>query len=98
MNVDTHAHYAPHRMRDAHVSGRASFPNVELMHEEDTYNPGFAGGGLTRPVNPRLRHPEPRQVWMAEQGIDVQINGGCLDSFGYVLPPYKGHAWCRFLK
>jgi aminocarboxymuconate-semialdehyde decarboxylase len=35
---------------------------------------------------------------MAEQGIDVQINGGWLDSFGYVLPPYKGHAWSRFLK
>ena len=31
MNVDTHAHYAPQRMLDAHVSGRASFPNVELM-------------------------------------------------------------------
>ena len=73
-------------------------PNVELTYEEDTYKPGSAGGALTWPVNPRLRHPEPRQVWMAEQGIDVQINGGWLDSFGYVLPPYKGHAWSRFLK
>ena len=98
MNVDTHAHYAPQRMLDALVSGRASFPNVELMHEDDTYKLGFAGGALTWPVNPKLRHPEPRQVWMAEQGIDVQINGGWLDSFGYELPPYKGHAWCRFLK
>ena len=61
MNVDTHAHYAPQRMLDAHFSGKASFPNVELMHEEDTYKPGSAGGALTRPVNPRLRHPEPRR-------------------------------------
>ena len=88
MNVDTHAHYAPQRMLDTDVSGRASFPNVELMHEEDTNKPGFAGGGLTRLVNPRLRHPEPRQVWMEEQGINVQINGGWLDSFGYELPSY----------
>ena len=97
MNVDTHAHYAPQRMLDALVSGRASFPNVELMHEDDTYKLGFAGGALTRPVNPKLRHPEPRQVWMAEQGIDVQINGGWLDSFGYELPPDEGLAWSRFL-
>ena len=81
MNVDTHAHYAPHRMRDAHVSGEP-LPNVELMHEEDTYKPGFAGGADTAGQS-RLRHPEPRQVWMEERGIDVQINGGWLDSFGY---------------
>ncbi len=35
---------------------------------------------------------------MAVQGVDVQINGGWLDSFGYELPPYKGHAWSRFLE
>ncbi len=34
---------------------------------------------------------------MEEQGIDVQINGGWLDSFGYELPPYKGHVWSRLL-
>jgi len=97
MIVDTHAHYAPQRMLDALVAGTAHFPNVELMHEGDTYKLGFAGGALTRPVNPKLRHPEPRQVWMAEQGIDVQINGGWLDSFGYELPADEGLAWSRFL-
>ena len=48
------------------------FPNVDLMHEGDTYKLGFAGGGLTRPLNPKLRNSEPRQIWMQEQGIDVK--------------------------
>ena len=60
----------PQCMLDALVS-RASFPNVELMHEDDTYKLGFAGGVTRRSIR---RHPEPRQVWIAEQGIDVQIN------------------------
>ena len=97
MIVDTHAHYAPQSMLDALASGAASFPNVELMHDGDTYKLGFAGGALTRPVNPNLRRAEPRQEWMAEQGIDAQVNGGWLDSFGYELPVDEGLAWSRFL-
>lgn len=97
MIVDTHAHYAPQKMLDALASGAAAFPNVELMHEGDTYKLGFAGGALTRPVNPKLRHPAPRQDWMREQGIDFQVNGGWLDSFGYELPVDEGIAWSRFL-
>ncbi len=97
MIVDTHAHYAPQRMLEALASGAASFPNVELLHEGETYKLGFAGGALTRPVNPKLRLAEPRQLWMAEQGIDAQVNGGWLDSFGYELPVDEGVAWSRFL-
>lgn len=97
MIVDTHAHFAPQSMLDALVSGAAAFPNVEVMHDGDTYRLGFAGGALTRPVNPKLRHAEPRQLWMAEQGIDAQVNGGWLDSFGYELPVEEGIAWSRFL-
>jgi len=97
MIVDTHSHYAPQSILDALVADLSMFPNVDLMHEGDTYKLGFAGGPLTRPLNPKLRHPEPRQVWMQEQGIDVQINGGWIDSFGYELPADEGLAWSRFL-
>ncbi len=97
MIVDTHAHFAPQSMLDALAAGTETFPNVELLHEGDTWKLGFAGGPLTRPVNPKLRHPEPRVAWMAEHGIDVQINGGWLDSFGYELPVEEGVAWTRFL-
>ena len=97
MIVDTHAHYALQSMLEALAAGTETFPNVELLHEGDTWKLGFAGGPLTRPVNPKLRHPEPRSAWMAEHGIDVQVNGGWLDSFGYELPAEEGVAWTRFL-
>ena len=97
MIVDTHAHYAPQSMLDALAAGRKAFPNVDVLHEDDVWKIGFAGGPLTRPVNRNLRHPEPRQGWMSEQGIDVQINGGWLDSFGYELPADEGLAWSHFI-
>lgn len=97
MIIDVHAHYAPQSMLEALATGAAAFPNVELMHEGDTYKLAFAGGALTRPVNPKLRRAEPRQTWMAENGIDAQVNGGWLDSFGYELPADEGLAWSRFL-
>ena len=97
MIVDTHSHYAPQSMLDALVADMSMFPNVDLMHEGDTYKLGFAGGGLPRPLSPQLRNSEPRQIWMQEQGIDVQINGGWLDSFGYELSADEGLAWSRFL-
>ena len=87
MIVDVHAHFVPQKMLDALASGRASFPNVELLHEGDTFKLGFAGGPLTRPVNPKLRETEGRHAWMTEVGIDCQVTGGWLDAFGYELPP-----------
>jgi aminocarboxymuconate-semialdehyde decarboxylase len=36
-----------------------------------------------------------RIAWMDSQGIDRQIVGGWVDSFGYELPPAEGEAWCR---
>jgi len=95
--VDVHAHFVPQKMLDALASGRASFPNVELLHEGDTFKLGFAGGPLTRPVNPKLRETEGRHAWMTEVGIDCQVTGGWLDAFGYELPPDEGAAWSRFL-
>ena len=83
MIVDVHAHFVPQKMLDALASGRASFPNVELLHEGDTFKLGFAGGPLTRPVNPKLRETEGRHTWMTEVGIDCQVTGGWLDAFGY---------------
>ena len=97
MIVDIHAHYAPQRMLDLLAAGTASFPHVELTHEGDTWKLAFAGRPPTRPINPNLRRAEPRQKWMCENGIDMQVNGGWLDAFGYELPPDEGLAWSRFL-
>lgn len=97
MIIDTHAHFAPQPMLDALVSGAASFPNVELTHEGDIYKLAFAGNPPTRPISPKLRETELRRGFMAENGIDHQVTGGWLDSFGYELPADEGAAWSRFL-
>ena len=97
MIVDVHAHYIPQKMLDELASGRVSFPNVELMHEGSVFKLGFAGGALTRPVMPKLRETDLRKSWMDDNGIDMQVTGGWLDSFGYELPPEEGEAWSRFL-
>lgn len=97
MIVDIHAHFAPQKMLDALASGAARFANVELLHEGDSYKLAFAGRPPTRPVNAKLRETDLRQAWLAENGIDAQVCGGWLDSFGYELPADEGAAWSRFL-
>jgi len=95
--VDIHAHYIPQKMLDALASGRVSFPNVQVLHDGDSYKLAFAGGKPTRPVMGKLRDADLRQAWMAENDIDMQVTGGWLDSFGYELPAEEGAAWSRYL-
>ncbi len=97
MIIDTHAQYVPQRMLDALATRGAEFPSVELQRADDDFRLAFAGGAATRPVSPGLRDPERRRAWLAENGIDVQVCGGWLDSFGYELPADEGAAWSRFL-
>lgn len=97
MIVDIHAHYIPQKMLESLASGRVSFPNVDVMHDGDTFKLAFAGGTPTRPVMAKLRDAGMRQEWMAANGIDMQVTGGWLDSFGYELPPMEGAAWSRYL-
>lgn len=97
MIIDTHAHFAPQAMLDALKARTGDFPSIELSHEGDAYRLGFAGGPLTRPIAPKLREAELRHQWMRENGIDVQVCGGWLDSFGYEIPADEGAAWSRFL-
>ncbi|MCH7711464.1 MAG: amidohydrolase family protein, partial [Proteobacteria bacterium] len=97
MIIDCHAHYAPQAMLDALKSGAGSFPSVELLHQDGKYRLSFAGRDPTRPLAPKLRDAEQRFAWMDEQGIDHQVTGGWLDSFGYELPAAEGAAWSRFI-
>lgn len=97
MIIDVHAHYVPQKMLDELATGKVSFPNVELLHQDGAYKLAFAGGAPTRPVMPKLRELDMRGQWMAENNIDLQIAGGWLDSFGYELPPDEGAAWSRYL-
>ena len=97
MIIDTHAHYTPQATLAALQSKIGKFPNVELLHQDDSYQLVFASLSPTRPLSPKLRETEQRLAWMDEQRIDRQIVGGWLDSFGYELPGEEGEAWSRFL-
>jgi len=97
MIIDTHAHYTSQATLAALQSKIGRFPNVELLHQDDSYQLVFAGLSPTRPLSPKLRETEQRLAWMDEQRIDRQIVGGWLDSFGYELPGEEGEAWSRFL-
>ena len=97
MIIDTHAHYTPQTMLAALKAKLDRFPNIDLLHSEDSYQLVFAQQSPTRPLSPNLRETEQRLAWMDEQRIDRQIVGGWLDSFGYELPGEEGEAWSRFL-
>lgn len=97
MIVDIHAHYIPEAMLAALASGKDSFPNVEVLHQDGSYKLAFAGGAPTRPVSPKLRDCDMRRAWLDDNGIDIQVAGGWLDSFGYELPAGEGLAWSRYV-
>lgn len=97
MIIDTHAHFTPQPMLAALKKDIARFPSVELLAEDDHYRLAFAGRAPTRPLSPKLRDADQRLEWMHGQGIDAQVTGGWLDSFGYELPAEEGAEWSRFL-
>jgi aminocarboxymuconate-semialdehyde decarboxylase len=95
--IDTHAHFTPEAMLKALQGATGKFPNVELLAKDNNYRLAFAGGAPTRPVAPKLRETTERLAWMDKGGIDAQVCGGWLDSFGYELPAEEGANWSRFV-
>ncbi len=97
MIIDTHAHVLPQSTLDT-LAGRAGeFPGVSLIQADGQFRLAFAGRSPTRPIMNGLRDPAPRAAWMAEAGIEHQLPGGWLDSFGYELEAEEGADWSRFL-
>jgi aminocarboxymuconate-semialdehyde decarboxylase len=97
--VDIHAHYTPRTVWQRFDEHAAKFPGVKL-HRDPAGGPPrieFPGAEPTRPVFPRLSDIADRLAWMDKNGIDHQLVGGWLDSFGYELSANEGLAWSRFL-
>ncbi len=94
--VDIHAHFIPKLLYERYDANVAKFPGVKLLRDSKGIRLQFPGGESTRPISPKLSDTADRRAWMDRNGIDHQLVGGWLDSFGYELPAGEGLAWSRF--
>ena len=97
MIIDTHAHILPQATLEAMSARTSEFPSVALIRKDEKFQLAFNGGKPTRPIMPKLRLFDPRQQFMTSSGVDLQLPGGWLDSFGYEIPAEEGADWSRFL-
>ena len=95
--IDVHAHFTPKLLIEKFDGTAAKFPDVKLLKSDKGVAIQFPGIAPTRPIMPKLSDLAERQSWMDKNGIDHQVIGGWLDSFGYELPAAQGAAWSRFL-
>ena len=94
--IDIHAHFVPKLLVERFDANSAAFPGVKLIRDQTGIRMQFPGGEPTRPISPRLSDLADRRVWMDKNGIEHQLVGGWLDSFGYELPAEEGADWSRF--
>lgn len=94
--IDIHAHFLPRLIYDRFDAHAAKFPGVKLLRDDKGVRMQFPGGEPTRPISPKLSDLAERSAWMDKAGIDHQLVGGWLDSFGYELPSAEGLAWSRY--
>ncbi len=94
--IDVHAHFIPRLLTTRYDANVAKFPGVRLLRDGKGTRMQFPGGEPTRPISPKLSDTADRRAWMDKNGIDHQLVGGWLDSFGYELPSGEGLAWSRF--
>ncbi|HTS38967.1 MAG TPA: amidohydrolase family protein [Xanthobacteraceae bacterium] len=97
MIVDCHAHLVPQALLDTMRKERARFPSVRLIEEGGNLSFSFMGGKPTRPVAKGLSDVPARLAWMDKQGIERQVAGGWIDTYGYEMPPAEGEAWSRLI-
>jgi len=95
--IDVHAHFTPRLLFERFDAHSSQFPGAQLLREGKSARLQFPGVEPTRPVMPRLSDLADRRAWMDANGIDHQLVGGWLDSFGYELPAREGLAWSRFI-
>ena len=95
--IDIHAHFIPKCLYERFDAHAAKFPSVKLLRDDKGVRMQFPGAEPTRPISPKLSDLADRRAWMDKNGIDHQLVGGWLDSFGYELPAAEGLAWSRFI-
>ena len=96
MIIDSHAHFVPPAMLEELKSSPRLFPSIKVTSDNGVRF-AFAGNDPKRPVPGGMSDIERRRDWLAQRGIDKQVVGGWLDTFGYDLPADEGADWSRFL-
>jgi aminocarboxymuconate-semialdehyde decarboxylase len=94
--IDIHAHFIPQLVYDRFDANAKKFPEVKLLRDDKGVRMQFPGSEPTRPISPKLSDLADRRAWMDKNGVDHQLVGGWLDSFGYELPSGEGLAWSRY--
>ncbi len=94
--IDIHAHFIPQLLYDRFDANAKKFPEVKLLRDDKGIRMQFPGSEPTRPIAAKLSDLTDRRAWMDKNGIDHQLVGGWLDSFGYELPSGEGLAWSRY--
>ena len=95
--IDIHAHYTPSLVFERFDAHAASFPSVKLERTDKGHALRFSATDKARGVMSALTTLDARRAWMDANGIEHQLVGGWLESFGYELSPQEGLAWSRFL-
>jgi aminocarboxymuconate-semialdehyde decarboxylase len=95
MIIDVHGHLVPPDLLATIRKEVGRFPSLRLVEGDSGLAIAFAGGKPSRPIMKGLSDVSGRLAWMGREGIDVQVNGGWPDWFGYDLPGAEGEAWCR---
>lgn len=96
--IDIHAHFLPELLVKKLSEHQNRFPYIKVEAvPEGTVRFKVGDGKWTRPVHPNLMNISKRKQSLRENEIDLQINAGWLDIFGYNLPPEQGIEWSRFL-
>src|SRR5258708_25846004 len=95
--IDIHAHFIPKCLYERFDANAAQFPAGKLLPDDKGVRMQFPETERTRPIPPKLSDINDRRAWMDKNGIDHQLVGGWLDSFGYELPVPEGLAWSRFI-
>jgi aminocarboxymuconate-semialdehyde decarboxylase len=95
--IDAHAHFVPPALLAELTSGKSRFPSVRVTVDPSGVRLAFAGNEPKRPVMAAMSDVDRRRQRLAQQGVDKQVVGGWLDTFGYDLPPEEGADWSRYL-
>jgi aminocarboxymuconate-semialdehyde decarboxylase len=95
--IDIHAHFTPKLLVERFDAYATKFPGVKLLRNDKGVALQFPGAEPARLIMSRLADLEDRRAWMDRNGIDHQLVGGWLESFGYDLPAQEGLAWSRFM-